>query len=105
MAGTGEAERLLQHVSIDTAFISADAVHPVRGLLEVDTDQIALKEAVVRSSRRVVVLADSSKIVEHVPAGYWLPWPTDCELVVEDTGDGGRLGPLRHNVRTVVSAP
>lgn len=96
-----EAERLLQHVSIDTAFFSADAVHPARGILEVDTDQIALKEAVVRAARRVVVLADASKIIDHVPAGYWLPWPRECEIVVDAAAAQHQLDALRATGPTV----
>jgi DeoR/GlpR family transcriptional regulator of sugar metabolism len=78
-----ESERLLRHVSIDVAFLSADAVHPRRGLLEVEPDQIALKEAAVAASRQVVVLADATKFTDEAPTGYWLPWPQGAVLITD----------------------
>lgn len=46
----------------DVAFIGTNGVHPDFGLSTPDPEEAAVKAAIVRSARRVVVLADSSKL-------------------------------------------
>ncbi|MBT2515392.1 DeoR/GlpR family DNA-binding transcription regulator [Arthrobacter sp. ISL-30] len=46
----------------DIAFIGANGIHPNFGLSTPDPEEAAVKAAFVQSARRVVVLADSSKL-------------------------------------------
>jgi DeoR family fructose operon transcriptional repressor len=46
----------------DIAFVGANGVHPEFGLSTPDPMEAAVKSAIVRSARRVVVLADASKL-------------------------------------------
>jgi DeoR family fructose operon transcriptional repressor len=51
-----------QRLRPDVAFIGANGVHPSFGLSTPDPEEAAVKAAFVRSARRIVVLADSSKL-------------------------------------------
>jgi DeoR family fructose operon transcriptional repressor len=51
-----------QRIRPDIAFIGANGVHAVFGLSTPDPEEAAAKAAFVRSARRIVVLADSSKL-------------------------------------------
>lgn len=46
----------------DVAFIGTNGIHPGFGLSTPDPEEAAVKAAFVRSARRIVVLADSSKL-------------------------------------------
>jgi DeoR family fructose operon transcriptional repressor len=46
----------------DVAFIGTNGIHPSFGLSTPDPEEAAVKAAFVRSARRIVVLADSSKL-------------------------------------------
>ena len=46
----------------DIAFIGANGIHPSFGLSTPDPEEAAVKAAFVRSARRIVVLADSTKL-------------------------------------------
>ncbi|MBO1269300.1 DeoR/GlpR family DNA-binding transcription regulator [Arthrobacter cavernae] len=46
----------------DIAFVGANGIHPGFGLSTPDPEEAAVKAAFVKSARRVVVLADSSKL-------------------------------------------
>ncbi|WP_163168017.1 DeoR/GlpR family DNA-binding transcription regulator [Arthrobacter sp. Alg241-R88] len=46
----------------DIAFIGTNGIHPEFGLSTPDPEEAAVKAAFVRSARRIVVLADSSKL-------------------------------------------
>jgi DeoR family fructose operon transcriptional repressor len=51
-----------QRLRPDVAFIGANGIHPSFGLSTPDPEEAAVKAAFVRSARRIVVLADSSKL-------------------------------------------
>lgn len=53
--------RTLEAIRVDVAFVGANGLHPERGLTTQDPDEAAVKNAMCRSARRVVVLADSTK--------------------------------------------
>ncbi|WP_426997858.1 DeoR/GlpR family DNA-binding transcription regulator [Pseudarthrobacter sp. N5] len=57
--GTVEAA---QKMRPDIAFIGANGIHAVFGLSTPDPEEAAVKAAFVQSARRIVVLADSSKL-------------------------------------------
>lgn len=55
----------LEALRPDIAFIGANGVHPVFGLSTPDSVEAGVKIAIVQSARRVVALADSSKLGEE----------------------------------------
>lgn len=65
---TGDwAERSLASLQATTAFLGASGFSASRGLTTSDHADAALKRAMVASARRVIVLADSSKIgTDHI---------------------------------------
>jgi DeoR family transcriptional regulator, fructose operon transcriptional repressor len=56
------ALRTLEELSVDVAFVAANGVHLDRGLTTPDPAEAAVKRAFVRTGRRVVLLADHSKL-------------------------------------------
>ena len=62
-AAVGQATvEAAQRMRPDIAFIGANGIHPSFGLSTPDPEEAAVKAAFVRSARRIVVLADSSKL-------------------------------------------
>jgi DeoR family fructose operon transcriptional repressor len=57
-----ETVRALDELRLDVAFLGTNAVSAPHGMTTPDPDEAAVKRAMVRSARQVVVLADSSKI-------------------------------------------
>lgn len=53
--------RALEAIRVDVAFMGTNGLHPECGLTTQDPDEAAVKNAMCRAARRVVVLADSSK--------------------------------------------
>ncbi|WP_082890301.1 DeoR/GlpR family DNA-binding transcription regulator [Halotalea alkalilenta] len=53
---------MLERLSADKAFVSADGVVAGRGLCEASAEQAYLKELMIRQAARVFVLADASKL-------------------------------------------
>jgi DeoR family fructose operon transcriptional repressor len=65
-AGVGSsAVASFSRLRADVAFIGANGIASAFGLSTPDTDEAAVKTAIVRSARRVVLLADSSKFDEE----------------------------------------
>lgn len=54
--------RALDRVRVDVAFLGANGITAEHGCSTPDSAEAAVKEALVRSARRVVVLADSTKL-------------------------------------------
>ena len=62
-AAVGQATvEAAQRMRPDIAFIGANGIHPSFGLSTPDPEEAAVKAAFVHSARRIVVLADSSKL-------------------------------------------
>jgi DeoR family fructose operon transcriptional repressor len=57
-----ETVRALDDLRLDVAFLGTNAVSARHGMTTPDPDEAAVKRAMVRSARQVVVLADSSKL-------------------------------------------
>lgn len=53
--------RALEAIRVDVAFIGTNGLDAERGLTTQDTEEAAVKSAICRAARRVVLLADSSK--------------------------------------------
>ncbi|RKN44979.1 DeoR/GlpR family DNA-binding transcription regulator [Streptomyces hoynatensis] len=63
--GTG----ILEQVNADTVFLGCNGVHPRRGFTNLNLPEAELKQAMIRSAARCVVVADGSKVgrVELAP--------------------------------------
>lgn len=55
------AERDLEHLIVDKLFLSTQAFDSETGLTDVSLDVARVKAAMIRSARRIILLADSSK--------------------------------------------
>ena len=58
----GETVEALGRLHCDVVFLGTNGLTPTHGLSTPDPDEAAVKRAMVRSARRKVVLADSSKV-------------------------------------------
>jgi len=56
-----QVESLLRTLRVNKAFLSADAIHPDGGIANVNLDEVAVKQAIVKAAKQVILLADSSK--------------------------------------------
>jgi DeoR family transcriptional regulator, aga operon transcriptional repressor len=77
------ASRLLEVISLDTAVIGVNAVHPQRGAMAIDEGEAAIDAQLAAHAVRTVVAADSSKLnatafARIVPIG-------DIDILVTDT--------------------
>jgi DeoR family fructose operon transcriptional repressor len=87
---------------VDVAFLGTNGVSVERGLTTPDTTEAAVKRAMVGASRRVVLLADHTKIGnDHLARFASLE---DLDVLITDSGieadDGERLG--SHGPRVVI---
>lgn len=54
---------LLQELNVDRAFIGCNGVHPSRGITNANLQEAEVKRAMIASSHRAVVVADSTKVM------------------------------------------
>ncbi len=78
-----ETVAALQRLRADTVFLGTNALSVGHGLSTPDADEAATKRALVASARRVVVLADSSKIGRESAIRFAELDDIDC-LVTDD---------------------
>ncbi|WP_249351955.1 DeoR/GlpR family DNA-binding transcription regulator [Nocardiopsis akebiae] len=84
-AGTTlSSARLLEQLHVDVAFVVADGVSPERGLTCADPAEVTTRQAVVRASSRVVLLADHTRIGGDRIARFARLREMDC--LITDTG-------------------
>ncbi|MEL7208578.1 MAG: DeoR/GlpR family DNA-binding transcription regulator [Actinomycetota bacterium] len=79
-----EAVAAVEAVTVDALFISCDGLSPANGLSTPYRDEAALKQAMIRSARRVVVLADHSKF-GHDHFKRFAEW-SDVDVLITDRG-------------------
>ena len=60
----------LRHLRADLVFLGTNGVSLEHGLSTPDRDEAATKRAMVRSARRVVVLADADKVMVECPISF-----------------------------------
>lgn len=78
------ALQTLSSLSVDVGFIATNGMSVARGLSTPDVTEAAVKQALVRASRRVVVLADHTKLgQEHLVRFCDTP---DIDVLVTDDG-------------------
>jgi len=91
----------LDRVVVDVAFLGVDAVDPVDGVGEPSLAEAEVKERVAQRARRVVVLADATKLTRGaVPA--WAPLPPGWTLVTNEASSDV-LAPYREAGVEVIS--
>ena len=78
------AIEMLNGVFMDKAFIGVCGVDVSRGATTIEPDEAAVFRAMVRQSKQVVVVADSSKIGMVSPA--LICTPSDIDVLVTDSG-------------------
>jgi DeoR family transcriptional regulator, fructose operon transcriptional repressor len=79
-----EAVRALDELRVDVAFVATNGLTAERGLTTPDPAEAAVKRALVRTGRRVVLLADHSKVgEEHFVRFADLD---DLDLLITDPG-------------------
>jgi DeoR family transcriptional regulator, fructose operon transcriptional repressor len=85
LATVGDAAvRALEDLRVDVAFVATNGVTVERGLTTPDPAEAAVKRAIVRTGRRVVLLADHSKLgQEHFVRFAEL---ADIDLLITDPG-------------------
>lgn len=54
------AEKTLENLRVDVAFLSADAVSPA-GFIDLNTEEVAVKRMMIRNARKSIMLCDQSK--------------------------------------------
>jgi len=91
----------LDRLVVDVAFLGGDAVHPTNGVGEPTLPEAAVKEKVAERARRIVVLADATKLAPH-PVPSWAPLPAGWTLVTNEA-DPDVLAPYRAVGVTIVS--
>ena len=76
--------RALAETYVDVAFIGTNGVSAERGLTTPDTGEAAVKRAMIQAARRVVVLADHSKVGNDCLARFGEL--SQVETIITDTG-------------------
>ncbi|HTG70364.1 MAG TPA: DeoR/GlpR family DNA-binding transcription regulator [Candidatus Udaeobacter sp.] len=78
------AEQMLSMLHVDKAFIATNGIHPTEGLSTPNITEASIKRRMIDSSKKVILLADSSKIseIKHVKfAGL-----SDIDTFITDDG-------------------
>ena len=60
----GHAESMLRNLYVDVAFVATNGVSLERGLTTPDSDEAAMKRLMIAQARRVVLLADHTKVAD-----------------------------------------
>jgi len=95
------AELMLDRLSIDTAFLSADGVLASHGLCEATAEQAYLKERVIQRASHVIVLADASKL-GRARQLHWTPLTRDWRLMTTTYSTAEQMAPFRSLSHTSV---
>jgi DeoR/GlpR family transcriptional regulator of sugar metabolism len=77
------AEMNLADMTFDTAYIGADTLHPEHGISTYSEEEAHLNRAMIRASKRVIVLADASKF--KGPALHRICDLSDVDIIVSDS--------------------
>ncbi len=76
------AERVLEMLTADIAFLGSDGIDPQRGCFATDIEASAVVRRMAASARKVVVVADSSKL-GHAGGAHFLPVEAMHELITD----------------------
>ncbi|OLU20980.1 DeoR family transcriptional regulator [Pseudomonas sp. PA1(2017)] len=92
------AMAMLERLSADKVFVSADGVVAGRGLCEASASQAYLKDLMIRQASEVFVLADASKLGRDQQQ-YWTPLNTRWTLIT--TGSAEQLADFDNDPRVI----
>ena len=81
--------RAIEAMRPDVAFVGTNGLSAAFGLSTPDPDEAAVKRAIVRSARRVVVVADADKLGRELLVGF-APL-SDIDVLVTDAAPDGEL--------------
>ncbi|HET7415046.1 MAG TPA: DeoR/GlpR family DNA-binding transcription regulator [Arthrobacter sp.] len=93
----------LDNLRPDIAFVGTNGVHPDFGFSTPDAQEAAVKSAIVRSARRVIALADASKLGEEALVRFAALDEIDA-LITDTAPEGALAEALRQAGTEVVSA-
>lgn len=91
---------LVEQLTVDTLVISCDGMSPARGLTTPYTYESAVKQAMIRAARRVVVVADHSKLGNDQLFKF-ADWSAVDVLITDDTVTDDEYEELRSLVPIV----
>jgi DeoR family transcriptional regulator of aga operon len=75
---------LLDQLNADVAFLGCNGVHPARGFTNTNIAEAEIKQAMVRSAEKVVVLADHDKLGKVASA--FVGDISGADLLITDDG-------------------
>jgi DeoR family transcriptional regulator, aga operon transcriptional repressor len=78
------ATGVLEQVALDVAFLGVDAIDAVAGATAHHEGEASINQLMARQARRVVIVADSSKVGRRAFAR--ICGPSDIDVLVTDTG-------------------
>jgi DeoR/GlpR family transcriptional regulator of sugar metabolism len=55
------AESCFSNLSVDITFLGADAIHPDGGIYNVNIEEVPIKQAMLRTGAKIILLTDSTK--------------------------------------------
>ena len=87
------AEGTVGRVNVDTAFVGIDGISAATGLSTHDEVEAHINAVMIRQARRVVVVADGSKVGRTLLA-HVVGLDAVDELVTDSTADGGELAAI-----------
>jgi DeoR family transcriptional regulator of aga operon len=76
------ATKILEEITLDVVFIGVDAVDPVRGAYAHHEGEASINRMMAARARKVVVVADSSKLNQHAFAQIWPV--SDMHMLITD---------------------
>ena len=79
------AERALENLTFDIAFLSGDALSPVHGIGETEPSQTRLKELIIRKSIRTIALGHADKL-NRADTHHWAALPVGTIVITDVTG-------------------
>ena len=95
--------RVLDTLRVDIAFIGTNGISVAHGLSTPDTEEAAVKRAMVRCANYVVVVADSSKIGREEFVSFAALDDVDALITDDEIADGDRAEIAGRGVEVVIA--
>lgn len=98
-----EALRAIEWLRVDVAFIGTNAIGIGHGLSTPDSDEAAVKRAMVASANHVVVLADSSKLGREHLVSFARLDSIDVIVTDNEISDTDRIALIDNGIEVVIA--
>lgn len=95
--------RVLDTMRVDIAFIGTNGITVGHGLSTPDTEEAAVKRAMVRSANYVVVVADSTKVGQEDFVSFAPIDSVDALVTDDEISDADRTALTEHGVEVVLA--